>query len=111
MVPVVAGLALGLSNAELAIAWLMASFVFLPPYLLVVRPVRPRRHVIYGELRTPAWSARSRQRYSLSALLYIGCLGARQAVLRIFGSEYSRVMADPRAVVPAGSGWCSRTTW
>ena len=35
MVPVIAALTLGsVDNAEFAIAWLMATFVFLPPYLL-----------------------------------------------------------------------------
>ena len=47
MVPVIAGVTLAsVANAEFAIAWLMATFVFLPPVSSSDRPVRARRQCL-----------------------------------------------------------------
>ncbi len=103
MVPVVAALTLGsVQNAEFAIAWLMATFVFLPPYLLATALFAHGANVTEEEFR------RSMERtipaaLSLSALLCVGAWVLGEPVLLIFGGEYSRhSWAILALLVPAG---------
>ena len=103
MVPVVAALTLGsVENAEFAIAWLMATFVFLPPYLLATALFAHGANVTEEEFR------RSMERtipaaLSLSALLCVGAWVLGEPVLLIFGGEYSRhSWAILALLVPAG---------
>ena len=103
MVPVVAALTLGsVENAEFAIAWLMATFVFLPPYLLATALFAHGANVTEHEFR------RSMERTVPAALLLslTLCVGAwllGEPVLMIFGGEYSRhSWAILALLVPAG---------
>jgi O-antigen/teichoic acid export membrane protein len=103
MVPVVAALTLGsVENAEFAIAWLMATFVFLPPYLLATALFAHGANVSEEEFR------RSMERtipaaLSLSALLCVGAWALGEPVLMIFGGDYSRHSWGILALlVPAG---------
>ena len=103
MVPVVAALTLGsVENAEFAIAWLMATFVFLPPYLLSTALFAHGANVSEEEFR------RSMERtipaaLSLSALLCVGAWVLGEPVLLIFGGDYSRhSWAILALLVPAG---------
>ncbi|MDX6371561.1 MAG: hypothetical protein QOD98_549 [Nocardioidaceae bacterium] len=103
MVPVVAALTLGsVENAEFAIAWLMATFVFLPPYLLATALFAHGANVTEEAFR------RSMERtipaaLSLSALLCVGAWVLGEPVLLIFGGNYSRhSWAILALLVPAG---------
>ena len=103
MVPVVAGLTLAsVANAEFAIAWLIATFVFLPPYLLSTALFAHGANVSTEEFRE------SMQRTIPAALLLSGalCVGAwvlGEPVLRIFGGHYARhSWAILALLVPAG---------
>jgi O-antigen/teichoic acid export membrane protein len=103
MVPVVAALTLGsVENAEFAIAWLMATFVFLPPYLLATALFAHGANVSEDEFR------RSMERtvpaaLSLSAVLCVAAWVFGEPVLLIFGGEYSRhSWAILALLVPAG---------
>lgn len=103
MVPVVAALTLGsVENAEFVIAWLMATFVFLPPYLLATALFAHGANVSEDEFR------RSMERTLPAALLLslMLCVGAwvlGEPVLMIFGGEYSRHSWSILALlVPAG---------
>jgi hypothetical protein len=86
----VAALTLGsVENAEFAIAWLMATFVFLPPYLLATALFAHGANVTTEEFR------RSMERtipaaLSLSALLCVGAWVLGEPVLLIFGGDYAR---------------------
>jgi O-antigen/teichoic acid export membrane protein len=103
MVPVVAALTLAsVANAEFAIAWLMATFVFLPPYLLATALFAHGANVTEEEFRhsmertVPAALA-------LSGLLCVGAWVLGEPVLLIFGGEYSRHSWSILALlVPAG---------
>jgi O-antigen/teichoic acid export membrane protein len=103
MVPVVAALTLAsVENAEFAIAWLMATFVFLPPYLLATALFAHGANVTEEEFR------RSMERtipaaLSLSAVLCVGAWLLGDPVLHIFGGEYARhSWAILALLVPAG---------
>ncbi len=103
MVPVVAALTLGsVDNAEFAIAWLMATFVFLPPYLLATALFAHGANITEDEFR------RSMERtlpaaLSLSALLCVGAWVLGEPVLMIFGGDYARhSWAILALLVPAG---------
>jgi O-antigen/teichoic acid export membrane protein len=103
MVPVVAALTLGsVENAEFAIAWLMATFVFLPPYLLATALFAHGANVTEEEFR------RSMERtipaaLSLSALLCVCAWVLGEPLLLIFGGDYSRHSWSILALlVPAG---------
>ena len=103
MVPVVAALTLtSVENAEFAIAWLMATFVFLPPYLLATALFAHGANVSTDEFR------RSMERtipaaLSLSALLCVGAWVLGEPVLLIFGGDYARHSWSILALlVPAG---------
>ena len=103
MVPVVAALTLGsVANAEFAIAWLMATFVFLPPYLLATALFAHGANVTEEEFR------RSMERtvpaaLALSGLLCVGAWVLGEPVLLIFGGNYSRHSWSILALlVPAG---------
>ncbi len=103
MVPVVAALTLGsVDNAEFAIAWLLATFVFLPPYLLSTALFAHGANVSEEEFR------RSMERtipaaLSLSALLCVGAWVLGEPVLLIFGGDYARhSWAILALLVPAG---------
>ncbi|HEX5089663.1 MAG TPA: oligosaccharide flippase family protein [Nocardioides sp.] len=103
MVPVVAALTLGsVQNAEFAIAWLMATFVFLPPYLLATALFAHGANISEEEFR------RSMERtlpaaLLLSAALCVGAWVLGQPVLLIFGGDYSRHSWSILALlVPAG---------
>ncbi|HVI34669.1 MAG TPA: oligosaccharide flippase family protein, partial [Gaiellales bacterium] len=103
MVPVVAALTLAsVDNAEFAIAWLMATFVFLPPYLLATALFAHGANISEDEFR------RSMERtlpaaLSLSALLCVGAWVLGEPVLLIFGGDYARhSWAILALLVPAG---------
>ena len=103
MVPVVAALTLSsVENAEFAIAWLLATFVFLPPYLLSTALFAHGANVSEEEFR------RSMERtipaaLSLSALLCVGAWVLGEPVLLIFGGDYARhSWAILALLVPAG---------
>ena len=102
-VPVIAALTLSsVDNAEFAIAWLLATFVFLPPYLLSTALFAHGANVSEEEFR------RSMERtipaaLSLSALLCVGAWVLGEPVLLIFGGDYSRhSWAILALLVPAG---------
>ncbi len=103
MVPVVAALTLtSVENAEFAIAWLMATFVFLPPYLLATALFAHGANVTTENFR------RSMERtipaaLSLSAFLCVGAWVLGEPVLQIFGGDYARhSWAILALLVPAG---------
>ncbi|QIG43099.1 oligosaccharide flippase family protein [Nocardioides anomalus] len=103
MVPVVAALTLSsVGNAEFAIAWLMANFVFLPPYLLATALFAHAANATTEEFR------RSMERtipaaLSLSLLLCVGAWVLGEPVLWIFGGDYARhSWAILALLVPAG---------
>lgn len=103
MVPVVAALTLtSVENAEFAIAWLMATFVFLPPYLLATALFAHGANSTEDQFRktmertVPAAMA-------LSLLLCVGAWVLGEPVLLIFGGDYSRhSWAILALLVPAG---------
>jgi O-antigen/teichoic acid export membrane protein len=103
MVPVVAALTLGsVENAEFAIAWLMATFVFLPPYLLATALFAHGANVTEAEFRT-SMERTIPAALSLSALLCVGAWVLGEPVLLIFGGDYSRhSWAILALLVPAG---------
>ncbi|HET6938778.1 MAG TPA: oligosaccharide flippase family protein, partial [Nocardioides sp.] len=102
-VPVIAALTLGsVENAEFAIAWLMATFVFLPPYLLATALFAHGANVTEDEFR------RSMERtipaaLSLSLLLCVGAWVLGEPLLMIFGGHYAEHSWSILALlVPAG---------
>jgi O-antigen/teichoic acid export membrane protein len=103
MVPVVAALTLGsVENAEFAIAWLMATFVFLPPYLLATALFAHGANVTEEEFRL-SMERTIPAALALSALLCVGAWVLGEPVLLIFGGEYSRhSWAILALLVPAG---------
>ena len=103
MVPVVAGLTLtSVENAEFAIAWLIASFVFLPPYLLAAALFAHGANVSTEEFRT-SMEKTIPASLLLSAALCVGAWTLGQPVLRIFGSDYATASWQILALlVPAG---------
>jgi O-antigen/teichoic acid export membrane protein len=103
MVPVVAALTLdSVGNAEFAVAWLMATFVFLPPYLLATALLA------HGATATEEEFRHSMERtipaaLSLSALLSVGAWVLGEPVLMIFGGHYAEHSWSILALlVPAG---------
>jgi hypothetical protein len=100
---VIAALTLGsVENAEFAIAWLMATFVFLPPYLLATALFAHGANVTEEEFR------RSMERtipaaLSLSLLLCVGAWVLGEPLLMIFGGHYAEHSWSILALlVPAG---------
>ena len=78
MVPVVAALTLtSVENAEFAIAWLMATFVFLPPYLLATALFAHGANVTEEEFRAQHGAHHSGRALAQRAALR-GRLGARR---------------------------------
>ena len=79
MVPVVAALTLGsVENAEFAIAWLLATFVFLPPYLLSTALFAHGANISRGRVPHEHGADDSRGALSQRAALR-GRVGARRA--------------------------------
>ena len=103
MVPVVAGLTLtSVENAEFAIAWLMATFVFLPPYLLAAALFAHGANLSTEEFRT-SMEKTIPASLLLSAALCVGAWVFGQPVLRIFGGDYATESWQILALlVPAG---------
>jgi O-antigen/teichoic acid export membrane protein len=103
MVPVVAALTLAsVENAEFAIAWLMATFVFLPPYLLATALFAHGANVTTEEFRT-SMERTIPAALALSGLLCVGAWVLGQPLLMIFGGDYSRhSWAILALLVPAG---------
>lgn len=103
MVPVVAALTLtSVQNAEFAIAWLMATFVFLPPYLLATALFAHGANTTEEEFRL-SMERTIPAALSLSALLCVGAWLLGEPVLLIFGGDYSRhSWAILALLVPAG---------
>lgn len=103
LVPVVAALALlPEDNATFAIAWLLATFVFLPPYLLATALFAHGANLSAADFRE---SMRTTVPAALSVSLVL-CLGAWVAgplVLRVFGADYADTSPRLLAIlVPAG---------
>lgn len=103
MVPVVAGLTLSsVDNAEFAIAWLMATFVFLPPYLLATALFAHGANTSVEEFRT-GMGRTIPAALTLSFLLCVGAWVLGEPVLLIFGGDYARASWEILALlVPAG---------
>ncbi len=103
MVPVVAALTLtSVGNAEFAIAWLMATFVFLPPYLLATALFAHGANVTEEEFRA-SMGRTIPAALSLSGLLCVGAWVLGEPVLLIFGGDYARhSWAILALLVPAG---------
>ncbi|GAB3263439.1 hypothetical protein [Nocardioides dilutus] len=107
MVPVVAGVTLAsVPNAEFAIAWLMATFVFLPPYLLAIALFAHGANVSTEEFRKSMEKTLPAS-LLLSATLCVGAWLLGEPVLRIFGGDYAseswKILA---LLVPAGLWMC-----
>ena len=103
MVPVVAGLTLAsVENAEFAIAWLIATFVFLPPYLLSTVLFAHGANVTADEFRT-SMERTIPAALALSGLLCVGAWLLGEPVLLIFGGSYaSHSWAILALLVPGG---------
>jgi len=105
MVPVVAGLTLAsVDNAEFTIAWLIATFVFLPPYLLSTALFAHGANVTTEEFRT------SMERtipiaLTLSGALCVGAWVLGEPVLLIFGGDYARHSWAILALLVPGGLW------
>ncbi|MBC9731726.1 oligosaccharide flippase family protein [Nocardioides marmotae] len=103
MVPVVAGVVLtSVANAELAVAWMLATFAFLPPYLLAValfaHGANTTTEELRGEMRTTLPAA-----LLLSLTLCLGAWALGRPVLAVFGGEYAAGSYPVLALlVPAG---------
>jgi O-antigen/teichoic acid export membrane protein len=107
MVPVIAGVTLAsVANAEFAIAWLMATFVFLPPYLLAIALFAHGANVSTEEFRKSMEKTLPAS-LLLSALLCVGAWLLGEPVLMIFGGDYAseswKILA---LLVPAGLWMC-----
>jgi O-antigen/teichoic acid export membrane protein len=107
MVPVIAGVTLAsVANAEFAIAWLMATFVFLPPYLLAIALFAHGANVSTEEFRK-SMEKTLPSSLLLSALLCVGAWLLGEPVLLIFGGDYAseswKILA---LLVPAGLWMC-----
>lgn len=103
MVPVVAAITLSsVQNAEFAIAWLMATFVFLPPYLLATALFAHGATVTTEEFRS-GMERTVPAALSLSFLLCVGAWVLGEPVLWIFGGDYAQhSWAILALLVPAG---------
>lgn len=88
LVPVLAGLLLmPRDNAAFAIAWMLASFVFLPPFLLATALFAHGASVGIGELRRSMQSTLPAA-LALSGLLCLGAWVLGKPVLLLFGGDY-----------------------
>jgi len=103
MVPVVAGLTLAsVDNAEFTIAWLIATFVFLPPYLLATALFAHGANITTEEFRA-SMERTIPAALTLSFLLCVGAWVLGEPVLLIFGGDYARhSWAILALLVPAG---------
>lgn len=103
LVPVIAGLTLSsVTNAEFTIAWLMASFVFLPPYLLAIALFAYGANISTEEFRSSMQTTIPAS-LALSTALVLGAWLLGEPVLRIFGGRYSSQSYEILALlVPAG---------
>ncbi len=103
LIPVVAGLTLtSVANAEFAIAWLMATFVFLPPYLLAIALFAHGANVPIDEFRKSMQTTIPAS-LALSLMLCAGAWLLGEPVLLIFGGGYSEnSYAILALLVPAG---------
>ncbi|MDN4174797.1 lipopolysaccharide biosynthesis protein [Nocardioides sp. SOB77] len=103
LVPVVAGVVLSsVANAELAVAWMLATFAFLPPYLLAValfaHGANTTTEQLREEMRTTLPAA-----LALSLTLCLGAWALGRPVLQVFGGEYAAGSYPVLALlVPAG---------
>lgn len=103
LLPVLAGLLLAPEdNAAFAIAWLLATFVFLPPYLLATALFAHGASDGVSALRVSTGSTLPAA-LSLSALLCVGAWVLGEPVLLLFGGDYpTESWALLSLVVPAG---------
>ena len=107
MVPVIAAVTLtSVANAEFAIAWLMATFVFLPPYLLAIALFAHGANVSTEEFRKSMEKTLPAS-LLLSALLCVGAWVLGEPVLLIFGGDYAtESWAILALLAPAGLWMC-----
>lgn len=103
LIPVVAGLTLtSVANAEFAIAWLMATFVFLPPYLLAIALFAHGANVPIEEFRKSMQTTIPAS-LALSLALCAGAWLLGEPLLLVFGGGYSEnSYAILALLVPAG---------
>lgn len=103
LMPVVGAVTLtAVGNAELAVAWLAATFVFLPPYLLAVALFAHGSRVSPEELRA-TMSTTLPAALGLSLLLCVGAWVLGRPALHLFGEEYADASWTLLALlVPAG---------
>lgn len=103
LMPVVAALTLtAVGNAEFTIAWLAATVVFLPPYLLAVALFAHGSRVSPEELRA-SMSTTLPAALGLSLLLCVGAWTLGRPVLHVFGAGYAdRSWTLLALLVPAG---------
>ena len=105
LVPVVAGVVLTpYDNAEFAIAWLMATFVFIPPYMLATAlfaaSVNASRELFLANVRRTLPSS-----LALSLALCVGAWLLGPYFLRIFGDHYADNSAPILDLLVVGGLW------
>lgn len=103
LMPVVAAMVLTpVANAQFAIAWLVATFVFLPPYLLAVALFAHGSRASERELRT-SMATTLPAALGLSLLLCLGAWTLGRPALHVFGGDYADASwALLALLVPAG---------
>jgi O-antigen/teichoic acid export membrane protein len=103
LIPVIAAITLAKAdNASFAIAWLLASFIFLPPYLLATALFAHGANASADDFRE-TMSETVPAAMALSGLLLVGSWVLGKPVLAIFGSHYSETSwALLSLLAPAG---------
>ncbi|MBD8869385.1 lipopolysaccharide biosynthesis protein [Nocardioides donggukensis] len=105
LVPVVAAMTLpARANAEFTVAWLIATFVFIPPYMLATAlfaaSVNRTLEDFLGRMRTTLPAA-----LGVSAALCVAAWVAGEQLLRVFGSEYAEQSARLLSLLVVAGLW------
>jgi O-antigen/teichoic acid export membrane protein len=105
LVPVIAALTLtSVDNAAFAVAWLLASFVFLPPYLMATALFAHGANTSADEFRDSMRSTLPAA-FCLSLALCVGAWVLARPVLAVFGSHYVDNSATLLAIVAPVGLW------